>query len=344
MGNFSKSPQSELAAALDRDYCRVRFQQGKPALDRELNLAADLAAPQRLASRYCGNGIAGTGTDFAITNLNVGANDFTITAGRCLVDGLEAVLRADTTYRTQPNPGNVVPFPAGASNVYLRVFEREITDLDDPLLANPDDVTFETAVRSKVDWEVILSGPAITAPDHFLLAVLTTAPAAIQDRRRTGLNVAAARDELAAARGSAATLAARLGAAHAPNGGLLANAVAAAQIAAAAVTADKIAPLAVTQDKIAVNSIAMAQLKSVERFNGSVTVAANTESAVNVIAGNNHATLLTSVTITSGLGSITWREFITQTAPNASVRGIRVRNEAAVPITIDLEVTELLAT
>jgi len=35
----------------------VRFQQGRPALDRELNLAADLASPQRLAARYLGNGL-----------------------------------------------------------------------------------------------------------------------------------------------------------------------------------------------------------------------------------------------------------------------------------------------
>ena len=76
MGNFSRSPQLELSSALDRDYCRVRFQQGKPALDRELNLAADLASPQRLAAQYVGNGIAGSGNDFRITNLNVGANDF----------------------------------------------------------------------------------------------------------------------------------------------------------------------------------------------------------------------------------------------------------------------------
>src|SRR3954469_10534599 len=132
MGNFSRNPDVELAAALDRDYCRVRFQQGKPALDRELNLAADLAAPQRLLSQYVGDGVAGAGGDFAIANLNVPGSDFTIGAGRCLVNGREAVLRANTTYRAQPVQAHVAPLPAGLSSIYLRVGEREVTSAEDP--------------------------------------------------------------------------------------------------------------------------------------------------------------------------------------------------------------------
>ena len=332
MGNFSKNPQLELSAALDRDYCRVRFQQGKPALDRELNLAADLAAPQRLASRYLGNGIVGAGTDFAITNLNVGIDDFAIAAGRCLVDGLEAVSRTSTSYRTQPNTGNVGPLPAGSSNVYLRVFEREVTGVDDPLLTNPDDVTFETAVRNKVDWEVIVSVPVINAADHFLLAVITTAPAGIQDRRRGNLNLSAARDELRDARGSAPTLANRLNTAHGPNGALLANTVASAQIA----------PLAVTQDKVALNSIAIAQLKKVQLFHGAITVNPGAESNVVAIIGNRHATLITSVTVT-GSGLVTWRECVLQVGLQTN-RGVRVRNESTNTMTVDVQIEELLAT
>src|SRR5450755_1429462 len=116
MGNFSKTPQTELSTALNQGYVSVRFQQGKPMLDRELNLAADLASPSRLAAGYIGSGIA-AGTDgFRIANLNAATNDFTITAGRCLVNGIEAILAADTTYRAQPITANVVALPAGASN------------------------------------------------------------------------------------------------------------------------------------------------------------------------------------------------------------------------------------
>ena len=335
MGNFSRSPQLELTAALDRDYCRVRFQQGKPALDRELNLAADLASPQRLAAQYVGSGIAGSGNDFRITNLNVGANDFAIGAGRCLVNGLEAILRTDTTYATQPNRANVAPLPAGSSNVYLRVFEREVTGAEDPALTNPGDVTFETAVRNRVEWEVLVSAAQIATPDALLLAVITAAPPAIVDQRRLNVSVAAARDELMNARGSSVTLATRLSAALAPNGALLANSVGTAQIAAQAVS----------QDKIAAGAVAAAQLKLVPRFSGTGTVAANSELRVNAFNGARHATLFTSVTITSGFGGITWSDFATLTPvlgqPPAFTRGVRIQNTSAVALVLDVQVFEL---
>jgi hypothetical protein len=327
MGSFSKPPQQELTAALDRDYVRVRFQQGKPALDRDLNLAADLAAPQRLASRYLGNGIAGTGTgaDFAISGLNVAANDFAIAAGRALVNGLEAVLRANTTYRTQPSRTQVGPLPAGGANIYLRVTEREVTAQEDPLLRNGDDVTFETAVRDKVEWEVIVSQPVINAPDHLLLAVITNAtPPALQDRRRLNLSLAAVGD--------------RMNVAHNAVGGLLANVVGAPQIAAQAVT----------QDKLAANAVSVAQLKRIARFNGATTVQPGAENSVNAFVGNRHATLMTSVTITSaGPGSVTWREFAAQVVVNnvtTFTRGVRVQNLGTTPVTVDVEIFELLAT
>jgi hypothetical protein len=319
MGNFSSDPQLELAGALDRDYCRVRFQQGKPALDRDLNLAADLAGPQRLAAHYIGSGITGAGSDFAITALNVGANEFAIQPGRCLVNGLEAVLRAATTYRTQPNTANVAPLPAGTSHVYLRTFEREVTAAQDPLLGNATDVTFETAVRNKVDWEVRVSAAVITAPDHFLLARITTAPAGIEDRRRLGVN--------------AATLADRVNTAHDAAGALRANAVGTAQIAAQAVT----------QEKLALGAIALAQLKNVARFNGSLTIAAGADGTVTSFLGNRAAKLLVSVTVGSASGVVSWQEFVSR-SPAQTVRGVRVRNEGPTAVTVDVEVHELLAT
>jgi hypothetical protein len=340
MGNFSRSPQAELTSALALDYSRVRFQQGKPALDRELNLAADLASPQRLAAQYVGSGIAGSGNDFRITNLNVGGNDFAIGAGRCLVNGLEAVLRADTTYATQPNRANVAPLPAGSSNVYLRVFEREVTSAEDPALANAGDVTFETAVRNKVEWEVVVSVPQITTPDVMLLAVITTAPPAIVDQRRLNVSVGAARDELMNARGASQTLATRLSAALAPNGALLANAVGTAQIAAQAVT----------QDKIAAGAVAAAQLKLVPRFTGTAAVPGNGEQRITAFNGPRHATLFVSITITGAIGSVTWSEFATlipilgvPPPPPLFQRGVRIQNTGANAVVADVQIFELQA-
>jgi hypothetical protein len=338
MGNYSRSPQVELTSALDHDYCRVRFQQGKPALDRELNLAADLASPQRLAAQYLGNGVGGAGGDFAITNLNVAGNDFAIGAGRCLVNGLEAVLRTNATYATQPNRANVAPLPAGTSNVYLRVFEREVTGAEDPALTNPGDVTFETAVRNKVDWEVRVSVAPITTPDHLLLAAITTAPPAIIDRRRLNVSVAAIRDEVTSARGASADLPSRLNVALAPNGALLANAVSSPQIAAQAVT----------QDKVAASAIASAQLKLVPRFTGTATVPGPGEQLITAFTGNRHARLFVSVLVTNGFGTVSWSEFAGSQAvingPPVLTRGVRLQNGGGTPLVVDVQIFELQAT
>jgi hypothetical protein len=229
MSNSSKDPQVMLNNALDRGYHRILFQQGEPVLDRELTLLGDLASPERLARSYLGNGVPMGDNGFAITNLF--DNDFTVTAGRCLVGGREVRLAADTTYRTQRHTPNAAPLPAGQSNVYLHVFTGEVTATQDPDLANAGDVGMETSVREKIDWEIQLS--PITAPindaDHLLLAVINPQSPfhPIEDHRRTGLTLAAVRDdtnavriEISAARGTAANLAVRLNKSLAPDGTL----------------------------------------------------------------------------------------------------------------------------
>jgi hypothetical protein len=210
MGNFSRDPVAALNAALANGYSRVRFQQGKPILDRELNLAVDLASCDRLAQQYIGDGVPAGNQGFQITTLDVPGNNFTISAGRCLVAGGEVVLANPTTYKGQPNTGNVAALPAGVSNVYLRVFPSEITSAQDPDLNNSGDVGVETSVREEANWEVVVSVAAVNAPDHFLLAVIDTGAKTITDQRRVGLTLSAVKDEVAAARGSAATLGARL--------------------------------------------------------------------------------------------------------------------------------------
>src|ERR1039457_7107858 len=187
MGNYSQDPNTALQNAIAKGYTRVRFQQGKPVLDRELNLAADLANPQRIAQNYIGNGTPAGDTGFAISTLNIPGNDFAISAGRALVNGLEIVLANNTTYRTQPNQTHVANLPAGVSNVYLHALPTEITSVQDPDLANPNDVHSETAIRERMDWEVVVSAAAINAPDSYLLASINTVGAVVQDRRRVGL-------------------------------------------------------------------------------------------------------------------------------------------------------------
>lgn len=109
MGNYSTNPQATFEDAVQKGYTSVRFQQGKPILDRELNLAADLAAPQRLFQKYLGNGTPEGSDGFRIDNVDLIAGDFNIKAGRFLVNGYEAVLDEDTTYKEQPHNEQVAP-------------------------------------------------------------------------------------------------------------------------------------------------------------------------------------------------------------------------------------------
>lgn len=275
MGNYSQDPQAVLKNALIKGYTRVRFQQGKPVLDRELNLAADLAAPQRLAQSYIGNGTPPGDDGFAISGLNVAANDFVIASGRALVNGQEVVLSANTTYRTQPIQAHVANLPAGVSSVYLRVIPTEVTAAQDADLGNPNDVHDETAVRERLDWEVLVSAAAINAPDTYLLAVINTVGPVVQDRRRLGLSAATLRDEVAAARGAAADLTSRLSSSLAPGGMLLANTVATAQIADGSVQAAKIAAAAVTEPALANGAVSNRTIA-----NGAVTIAKLTQTLV----------------------------------------------------------------
>jgi hypothetical protein len=260
MGNYSKDPQVVLQDAIDRGYCCVRFQQGKPLLDRELNLLSDLASPRSLAENHLGNGVPANSNGFRIGGLNVAANDFTIEAGRCLVGGYQVVLSANTAYKTQPHQANVAALPPGSSNVYLHVFRSEVTGTDDNSLLNGDDVGLETAIREKVVWEVLVTPQVRTASDHFLLAIIDTGTASVRDRRRTGVTLSAVRDELALGRGSANQLSDRLDASLAADGTLKANAVTTAQMANNAVVTAKLADGAVTAAKLADNAVITAKL------------------------------------------------------------------------------------
>jgi len=275
--SFSKDPATELQNALQKNYTRLRFQQGKPVLDRELNLLGDLASPNRLAEQYLGNGVPVGSDGFRITNLNVGNNDFQIGAGRCLVGGHEVLLAASTTYKNQPISANVAALPAGASNVYLRVFLSPVTEADDPSLNNagPGDVGSVTSVREKVSWEVLLSAAPINTRDHFLLAVINTALNSLTERRRVGLTVSGLSDEISSARGSALALDTRLGASLAPDGTLKANVVGAAQLVDGTVGTNELTDGGVSTTKLADASVNTAKLAD-----GSVTTAKLANQAV----------------------------------------------------------------
>ncbi len=291
--SFSRDPAVVLQDAIQKGYARVRFQQGKPVLDRELNLLGDQSSPTLLADQYLGNGVPSGNGGFRIGNLNVASNDFTIEAGRCLVAGHEVALAANTTYRTQPNNANVAALPAGASNVYVRAVLRPVTQAEDAALGNtgPGDVGQVTAVRDKADWEVLVSAAPINARDHFLLAVVNTAANTVTDRRRADLTLAAVRDEVSGARGTTASVGARVGVSLADDGALRANVVTGPQLANAAVVRRTIADGAVSVAKLSPAAILDVQV-TVPPAPGAGQVA---ELAVDVESADEHAFHLVSV-------------------------------------------------
>lgn len=178
MGNYSNDPQVALEDAVQKGYTNVRFQQGKPILDRELNLAADLAAPQRLFQKYLGNGTPEGSDGFRVDNVDLVAGDFNIKAGRFLVNGYEAVLDANTTYQNQPHNEHVAPLSqTDASLIFLRVFTVEVNDTEDADLHNSGDIGFETTLRERVEWEVLVTtDPNLEGPDLCLLATVSIPP------------------------------------------------------------------------------------------------------------------------------------------------------------------------
>jgi hypothetical protein len=291
MGNFSRDPEAVLQEAITSGYSRIRFQQGKPLLDRELNLLADLASAERFARNNFGNGVRGEGSDFLISNLDVPGNDFRIRAGSCLVDGFEVVLPANTTYRTQPRTQNVVAFPAGPSNVYLRVIRSEITGANDAALLNALDVGSETSTREKVEWEVLVTTQLIDTRDHFLLASLDTVGQTITDRRRRGLNVDSIRDEVTSARGSTTQLSARLDVSLTAAGTLRQNVVANTQIADNTLAGSKLTDASVVSAKLADNAVTT--LKIADNAVSAQKISANavtpTQLADNAVTGNKIA-------------------------------------------------------
>jgi hypothetical protein len=96
------------------------------------------------------------------------ASDLAFSAGRMYVDGILGELNGPVTYLTQPDYPAAPPLPAaGTSIVYLDVWERTITALEDPqilevALGGPD-----TTTRTKTVWQIklvdISSVPGVVA-------------------------------------------------------------------------------------------------------------------------------------------------------------------------------------
>jgi len=148
----------------DKHYRSVRMQQGRVQLDADWNEQAEIYEHlDQIISKDI-VGIQGTpinDSGFKISVIN-GADDFdlSISPGRIYVDGILCELEENATYWNQPdfiNPPLITrPGISRVDLVYLDVWQRHITTIEDPdikevALGGPD-----TCTRIKTVWQVKL--------------------------------------------------------------------------------------------------------------------------------------------------------------------------------------------
>ena len=116
---------------------QVLAQQGRVQLDAELNEQSALDARLHDTTTAdivgdCG-GPAG-GAAFGMSAIAGQPGDFLLAAGRYYVNGSQCELEQPVSYRLQPDLPRLPPLPSGLHLVYLDVWQRHLTFLDNPLL------------------------------------------------------------------------------------------------------------------------------------------------------------------------------------------------------------------
>jgi hypothetical protein len=166
-----------------RHYSGVRQQQGRVLLDADWNEQTDIQAHRVEAEAADLIGPSGApwhppGTP---RNFQVLANgtDFTVAAGHFYLDGILCENETDAAGSSQPQltpgapvvrlPGGVrlpLPAPAGTYLAYLDVWQRHVTELDDPDLHEPALGDVDTTTRTMTAWQAYLLQvpPGTTCP------------------------------------------------------------------------------------------------------------------------------------------------------------------------------------
>jgi hypothetical protein len=200
-------------------YVNVRVQQGVPIVDADENERDDIRKFELRAflKWFVGDGVPEGSDGFRVAGAGL-ANDFQVLrgapaapaglnnvevalrhVGRCLVDGLDAIITADVTFSAQPlhvgQPGAAtlaaalgvptVAMPAPADGVlaaYLDVWERLVTPSEEPALVLPG-LGVESCARIRREWVVrVRPGTAAPAPgdpdflpghSYYVLATVT---------------------------------------------------------------------------------------------------------------------------------------------------------------------------
>ncbi|HEV2777794.1 MAG TPA: DUF6519 domain-containing protein [Actinophytocola sp.] len=147
-----------------KHFSAVLSQQGRVQLDADLNEQAAILLHQlrtAVADVVGPAGAPAAAPGFEITQIPGKVVDLGISPGRIYVDGILVENGDPTTYWTQPD-GHLDPdnaddkLPDGPHLVYLRVWERLVTAMQDPAIREValGDPGPDTAARAKVVWQV----------------------------------------------------------------------------------------------------------------------------------------------------------------------------------------------
>ena len=145
-----------------RHYAGVLMQQGRVQLDADWNEQESIQRRRTQLEAQDIIGRCGAPRDEAGFEVGLAGNELTIGAGRFYVDGLLAESETDAlAYEAQPDlldpPSWLDALGAAGTNlglVYLDVWERHITPLDDRLLREVALGGPDTATRVKTVWQV----------------------------------------------------------------------------------------------------------------------------------------------------------------------------------------------
>jgi uncharacterized protein DUF6519 len=143
-----------------RHFTTVRMQQGRVQLDADWNEQADLALHRdetETADVVGGCGGPLDGAAFGIVLDPGDAGDFELTPGRYYVDGILCESEHAVRYTEQPDLPGLDPIDVsqtGFTIVYLDVWQRHLTWLDDARLRETALGGPDTATRTKTVWQV----------------------------------------------------------------------------------------------------------------------------------------------------------------------------------------------
>jgi len=149
-----------------KQFSRVLMQQGRVQLDRDWNDRQEIdryLERNTAADSLGGTGAPALGPGFTV-GLAPGGSDLSISAGRLYAGGIMCELLQSTTLWTQPDlpfasggfTGPAWPTQAGRYLVYLDVWERDVSALEDPSIAEPGLGGPDTTTRTRVVTQIKL--------------------------------------------------------------------------------------------------------------------------------------------------------------------------------------------